>query len=56
MDKVQQNGVSSNGYEAPKLVEIGQIGAVLHGSDMGPQFDGGISMFGTRTLGLTTFP
>jgi len=42
-------------YEAPRVIEIGQIGATLQGARMSTNLDGGFSMTAMGgTVGLTT--
>jgi hypothetical protein len=50
-----QDAVTNNGYEAPRVIEIGQIGSTLQGARMSTNLDGGFAMTaGNGTVGLTT--
>lgn len=47
--------LKENTYEAPRVIEIGQIGATLQGARMSTNLDGGFSMTAMGgTVGLTT--
>jgi len=54
MDKLQS--LADGSYEAPKLIEIGQMGSTLEGTRMGNTPDGGRAMIGTGNIGLSTLP
>jgi hypothetical protein len=51
----QQEMNKTKSYEAPKVVEIGQIGSTLQGARMSTNLDGGFAMTPMNgTVGLTT--
>lgn len=50
------SALKASSYEAPKVTEIGQIGATLQGARMSTNLDGGFSMTAMGgTVGLTSF-
>ena len=49
------SALKASSYEAPKVIEIGQIGTTLQGARMSTNLDGGFSMTAMGgTVGLTS--
>ena len=49
------SAVKASSYEAPKVIEIGQIGTTLQGARMSTNLDGGFAMTAMGgTIGLTS--